>query len=394
MRVRRFELRLLAAVLTVGWAAAAGLVLLGYRPGGPIDLLVGLAAMPAVAIAAAALIWPPVARGDRAFILIAWIGVGAGLVLAPSVGGLVEQLGARGPQTLLPSLETAYPWLLALLGTAFFTGLGISRRLLGETALRRRRLLGGAALAIAMTTAVAATFTGAAIANDLALRDVPASSSRFGPTDPSLVPPQCDGSLAAGTTARLALVIEGEVDGRAIGSGSLAGVRDEGDFRWSATVASTVRLGRDGQAHKGDRAWVLGAAGGWVQTSLAWVADGAVDLQVLSTALTAGNRVASESRGIGYIEGARARHCRVAVDGPTFAAAFPQSHWVVGDADISRWRGELDYWVFADGELGQVVGVVNGEGADLRPKGILGTMRVTMTATDRGAPHPVVPPRS
>ncbi len=31
-----------------------------------------------------------------------------------SFGGLVAQLLARGPQTLLPSLEAAYPWLLAL----------------------------------------------------------------------------------------------------------------------------------------------------------------------------------------------------------------------------------------------------------------------------------------
>ena len=44
MRVRTFELRLLAAVLTTLWTIAAGLVLLGYRPGGPIDLLVGLVA--------------------------------------------------------------------------------------------------------------------------------------------------------------------------------------------------------------------------------------------------------------------------------------------------------------------------------------------------------------
>lgn len=392
MRVRRFELRVLAAVLTAGWAAAAGLVLAGYRPGGPIDLLVGVAALPAVAIAAAALVWPPVARGDRAFATIAWIGIGAALVLAPSVGGLVEQLEARGPQTLLPSVETAYPWLLALLGTAFFTGLGVTRRLLGETALRRRRLFAGATLALVLTTAAAVSFASVAIANDLALRDQPASASRFGPTDPSLEPPECDGPLAAGRTARLALSITGEVDGRGIGDGQLTGVRDGSDFRWAAAIASTVRLGRDGQARIEERAWVIGSSGSWVRTSLEWVADGAVDLQVLSTALTAGNRVTAESRGIGFIEGARARHCRIAIDGPTFEAAFPQVRWVVADADISRWRGDLDYWVFADGELGQVVADVNGEGADLRPKGIQGTVRVTMTATDRGAPHPVVPP--
>jgi len=394
MRVRRFELRLLAAALTVGWAAAAGLVVLGYRPGGPIDLLVGLAAMPAVAIAAVALIFPPVSRGDRAFVLTAWIGLGAALLLAPSVGGLIEQLQARGPQTLLPSLETAYPWLLALLGTAMFTGLGVARRVLGETALRRRRMIVGATLAVALTTATALVFAGLAIANDLALRDRPAVSSRFGPTDPALEPPACDSLLAAGATARLGLAVDGDVDGRTIGGARLAGVRDGTDFRWSAAIGSTVRLGREGQARLEDRAWVVTGTGAWARTSLDWVEDGAVDLQVLSTALTAGNRVAAESRGIGFIEGARARHCRIAIDGPTFEAAFPEVRWVVGGADISRWRGELDYWVFGDGQLGQVVATANGEGADLEPKGILGTVRVRMTATDRDKPHSVVPPTS
>ena len=37
MRVRRFELRLVGAALVVGWTVAAGLVLLAYRPGGPLD---------------------------------------------------------------------------------------------------------------------------------------------------------------------------------------------------------------------------------------------------------------------------------------------------------------------------------------------------------------------
>ena len=39
MRVRRFELRLVAGALVAGWTIAAVLVLLGYRPGGPLDLL-------------------------------------------------------------------------------------------------------------------------------------------------------------------------------------------------------------------------------------------------------------------------------------------------------------------------------------------------------------------
>jgi hypothetical protein len=385
MRVRRFELRLLAIVLAAGWFAATALVIVGYAPGGPIDRLVGLAALPTVGIAITALVWPPVARGDRAFAAIAGLGLGAALVLGPSIGSLVEQLRAGGPQTLLPSLEAAYPWLLALAGTALFAGLGIARRILGDSALRRRRLALGGLVGLGLTTIAATVFAGAAIANDLALRDRPVASSRFGPTDPTLEPPECDGQLAPGSSAAIDLVISGEVDLRPTGGADQVGRRAGSDFRWTATISSSVLVGRDGWARVGDEAWKVRSSGGWQPVDPASVEEGALDLQVITTALTAGNRAAAESRGIAYVEGARARHCRIAIDGPTFRTAFPQTAWIVGGASIDRWRGELDYWVFADGQLGQVVGSINGEGADLTPKGVLGTVRVSMTATDRGS---------
>jgi len=392
MRVRRFELRVLAGTLVAGWLAAAGVVLVGYRPGGPIDLLVGLTALPAAVIALAGLVWPPLARGDRATIAIAWLGIAAALLLAPSIGGLVEQVRAGGPQTLLPSIETAYPWILALLGTAVFSGLGIARRLLGETALRRRRLVAGVGLGAAMAAASASVFAAAAIANDLALRDQPAASSRFGPTDPSLEPPACDGPLAAGPSAVVDLTLSGDVDGGSIGEAELAGQRSGADFRWAATVTTSILVGRRGESRVAADAWTLRPSGGWEPVAPEVVADGALDLQVLTTALTAGDRATAESRGIAFVEGARARHCRVAIDGPTFRTAFPQVDWLVGGADISRWRGELDYWVFGDGQLGQVIGSANGEGADLNPKGVLGTVRVSLTATDRGTIPAIEPP--
>ena len=78
------------------------------------------------------------------------------------------------------------------------------------------------------------------------------------------------------------------------------------------------------------------------------------------------------------IEGAPARRCRIAIDGTTFSAAFPQVRWLVGDADLADWRGQLDYWVFLDGQLGQIAGSVNGEGAVIEPEALQGT--------DRGPP--------
>ena len=97
-------------------------------------MLVGIAAAGPILIAIAAVAWPPVARGDRAFAAIAWLALVAMLLLVPSIAGLVTQLVGRGPQTLLPSFEAAYPWLVALFATALFAGLGLARRRLGGAA--------------------------------------------------------------------------------------------------------------------------------------------------------------------------------------------------------------------------------------------------------------------
>ncbi len=386
MRVRRFELRLLAGILTIAWAAAAVLVLVGYRPGGPADLLVGLAAIPAVIVAGLALAWPPVARGDRAFAVVAWLGIGAALLLTPSILALVEQLTSGGPQTLLPSVEAGYPWLLAMAGTALFAGLGVARRILGESSLRRPRLTLGSGIAAGLLLVAAVPFATAAIANDRAVRDRPAASSPYGPTDPELEPPPCDGPLAAGTTARVRLELRSTVDQRAAGWGEAEGVRDGSDVRWSGFAASGIVLGPHGVVRRGDQGWVLAPGSGWTPVDPASLDPSLLDLNVVATALTAGNRVAAEDRGTDLVEGALARRCRIAVDGPTFRAAFPQIDWLVDPEAVERWRGELDYWVFADSQLGRLDGYLNGEGAAMTPAGVLGTIRVTLDATRRGEP--------
>ncbi|MFZ5853131.1 MAG: hypothetical protein ACOYXS_01340 [Chloroflexota bacterium] len=393
MRVRIFELRLIAAGLTALWAVAAGLVLLGYRPGGPVDLLVGIAAGLPLPVAIAALIWPPAARGDRAFALIAWIGLGAGLLLAPSIGGVLNQVLARGPQTLLPSLEAAYPWFLSLAATALFAGLGIARRVRGATALRRDRLVVAVAFAIGSTTLISATFAAAAIANDLALRDAPAISSRFGPTATDVDPPACEAQIRAGRAARLHLELDGDVDRRPIGSAILDGLRSGNDFRWTAEVATGLVLGHAGAARIGSSAWQLDPRRSWRAVPAEAVSGQDLDLQLLATILSAGRRAAAENRGLEYVEGARARHCRIAVDGPTFAAGIPQVRWLAGASDLRRWRGQLDFWVFADGELGRAEGAVSGEAGALGAEGLVGTIRIRLTAVDRDRTITVDAPR-
>ena len=352
MRVRRFELRLLASVLLVCWVIAALLILLAYRPGGPFDLVVGLTAMTPIVIALAGVVWPPVARGDISFPILVWLGIIALLCLVPSITGIVNQLVALDTQTLLPSFEAAYPWLVALLATSLFSGFGIAAHLGRGAAPRGQRLVRGVAFAVVVTTAAASMFAAVAVANDTAIRAAGPVDSRFGPTAGEAQPPLCDGALTIGPSARIA----------------------------------------SGAARAGGRAWAQEPRARWHAATTTDVAADTVDKQALEVALTPGFRATAEDRGVEVIEGARARHCRLAVDGTDFLAAFPQARWLIGSGDVHRWRGQLDYWVFTDGELGEVTGSINGEADGFVPDGIQATIDVRMTATERGRDFVIYPP--
>ena len=394
MRARRFELRLLGVALVGAWGLAAILVLLAYRPGGPLDVVVGITMLVPLAIAISGVVWPPVARGRDTYPLVVALGVGSLLLLLPSIGGVLNQLQALGSQTLMPSLEAAYPWLLALAGTSLFAGFGLARRLDAGTAVRPRRLRVGILVGIVFTAVAGTAFAGAALANELALRDrpTPPAASRFGPTDAEAELPDCDEALAAGKSARLIAHLRGQVDGRPIGSVDLSGLRFGTNFRWLAYVATDRELGQYGAASFGGRAWTRTPVDGWGKADAESVREQTLDLQAVRTALARRSRSTAEDRGIEIIEGARARRCRVAVDGETFRAAFPQVRWLIGEADLRGWRGQLDYWVFVDGELGQVAGSINGGAGEIEPEAIQATIEVFLTATERGRDLVIYPP--
>lgn len=392
MRVRAFELRLIAIALVVCWSVAAGLVLLAYRPGGPFDLVVGLLAMTPIGIALAGAVWPPVARGDVAFPAIVWLGILALLCLVPSITGVVNQLLAFGSRTLLPSFEAAYPWLVALFATSLFSGFGVARRLQGGSAIRRRRLLAGGAIAVALSLVSGVAFGAVAVANDIALRDTPPVDSRFGPTSGLDQPPRCDAALSAGSSARLNLHMSATVDLRPLGSVELTGLRSGSDFRWLAYAATIRQLGQYGSARKGAAAWTISPGTTWKPTDPGAVEADTVDAQALEVALTPDLRATAEDRGVEVIEGARARRCRVAIDGSIFRAAFPLVDQLVGSADLHRWRGQLDYWVFLDDQLGQIAGSINGEASQIVAGALNGTVEIRLTATERGRDAFIYPP--
>jgi hypothetical protein len=392
VRVRTFELRLIGVALVACWTLTAALVLLAYRPGGPIDLVVGVLACAPLAIALAGVVWPPVTHGERSFPAMIWLGVVALLVLVPSIAGLLLQLRALGSQTLLPSPEAAYPWLLALAATSLFTGFGLARAMLGQTAMRRRRLVRGILLATALTVVTSLVLGGAVLANDAGMRERTVVASRFGPTDPDAEPVLCTDPLSVGPGADLELTMHGEVDLRPIGSVELSGRRSGADYRWLAYVATDRELGTRGRASVDGAAWEYGPDRRWRRADDRTATQLSVDRAVLDTLLTEGFRATAEDRGIEVIEGARARRCRVAVDGETFVDALPQVRWLVGDADLHRWRGQLDYWVFLDGQLGQVAGSINGDAAGIEPQALLGTVDLLLTATDRDEDRAIDPP--
>jgi hypothetical protein len=394
VRVRQFELRLLAVALTVLWAAGGGVVLIAYRPGGPLDLLVGLAASMPLLVSVAAIVWPPLVRSDRGSAGVFWLGLVAGLLLVPSIAGVTGQVVAGGTQALLPSLEVVYPWALALLATSLFAGIGISRQFINEIGVGKRRMAASLAFAVIATSVIGGIFAGVSLADEAALRDRPAAYSRFGPTAANLTPPECSNALVSATSARLELDLWADVDTRSVGTVDLTGSRSGTDLSWTAQVVRGADLFVQYAAvRQGSAAWLLAPGSGWARVSSAELDGDMVDATALAGALSLGNRATAENRGFEYVEGARARRCRVAVDGPTFQASFPQVVWLVGKADTSTWRGELDFWVFGDGEVGRIEGRINGSAQEILPHGLLATVNVRLTATGRDSPVSIATPR-
>jgi hypothetical protein len=312
----------------------------------------------------------------------------------PSIGGVAGQVGAGGATPLLPSLEVIYPWALALLATSLFAGLGVSREMLGEIGVGARRLGASVGFALSTSAIIAVVFAGVTLADEAALRDRPATTSRFGPTSAGDLPPECNLALNVPSSARLAMDVSAEVDGRSVGTASLQGTRSGRDFAWTAQVVRGSDLfGQYAMTRVGSGAWSLQPGSAWGEIEPSAADPFALDLAALAGVLSPGNRAAAENRGYEYVEGARARHCRITVDGDTFGTSFPQGAWLVGNATLTTWRGELDYWIFGDGEVGMIQGSINGDAQDIAPHGLLATLTVKLTVIDRNQSVAVPTPK-
>jgi hypothetical protein len=393
--VRVLGLRLLAALLAGLWTGLAIALLVAYRPGGPLDVLVGAGAFLPVAVAVMAIAWPPLIDEWRFAAAVAWLGIASALLVTPLLVGIIETLAAGGRQELFPSAEVAYAGILALGTTCLFGALGVVRTRFGGALTERSSLLAAGALAAVLTLVGAVAFGGAAIANELALRTRPHVTSRFGSTDNDAPPPHCTEALKLGANALIEVTARATVDGATVGNVILTGARHGGDERWTAIMqgryaqgaASYVRVGGTAELQEGTDRWQsiapdgFGMLGGHELT-----VEGPIQAEALGMLGTP----VTEEVGVELIEGAQGRHCRTPLDGPTALAISLPIRWLAGhdllDAapKLEAWRGDLDWWVFADGELGQAVVTINGYPGDAWPSaGLQGSITARMTALDR-----------
>ena len=371
-------MRLLAVILTALWAVTAVAIATAYRPGGPIDVLVALACFVPVAIADLGVIRPAkrMTRNHRAALV--WVWIGAVLFALPVLYGVASTVAGDGPRGLLPSAEAAYAGAIALYLMSYFSVVGLVHHRLGVRPLERRASLMTALAAAGLAFVAGGAFLFVALANEQELRSDVVETSRFGPTDPELVPPGCDEPPTLGADAVVTIEAKSAVDTFDRGVAVLQGQRHGEDEAWGGSWDGPDGEGLKAYRRLGQDAWVNGQSDDPQAPGSSWEASvpnpfgllGDVGLTMDGPPFAVANAprgtIVPEDLGLEHVEGARARHCRTFIDGPTALDTFLPLRWLLADGSevpdgaLARWRGELDWWIFADGELGAAWAHVSG----------------------------------
>ncbi len=410
----RRQMRLLAVILTVLWAVTAVVIATAYRPGGPIDVFVALACFVPVAIADLGVIRPARKLSRPHRIALIWVWIIAVLFVIPVIYGIATTVTKDGPQGLLPSAEAAYAGAIALFAMSYFSTVGFVHQRLHARALERRAGLTTAVVAAGLTVVSGLAFVFVAVVNDHELRSETGSSSRFGPTDPQLLPPFCDEGVALGPNADITIEATSSVDTVERGSAVLAGQRGGRDESWGGSWDGPDGSGQQAYLRSGGLAWIndssddVQAPGtSWDETvpnpfGLLEDLDLTMDGPPHAVADAPRGTIVAEDLGIEHIEGARARHCRTLIDGSTALDTFLPLRWLLVDgsmvdgAAFHSWRGELDWWVFGDGQLGLASVEVSGPRGDTSwdDDGVRAVLEARLEAVERDVPFDVAAPVS
>jgi hypothetical protein len=413
----------LAGVILVGlWVVLGIAVGIAYRPGGQLDLLVAAVAFLPAVVAAAAVAWPAIVRSHRDAIGLACIWLAALLLTIPLLYAVAISLVSAGPQRLVPSPEAAYGSYLALASTALYSLLGLVHARASSPVFERAASVRSFALAGGVTIVVAFVFGGTLVLNERTLTAEATPASAFGPTDPQVVPPACDRPPMLGRYGRVAMSGRLLADDQIVAEAGLQGQRAGRDEvwggRWSGVPVSAVAPGtgvaegRIAYRRVGSQAWLNESTDDPDAPGTTWrltdpdpfgLADaGLLTMDGPPRAVVTGEpgTVVAEDLGFEIIGGARARHCRSFVDGPTALSAFLPLRWLVGGmstglpTDLPAWRGELDWWVFGDGQLGRAAIEVSGLRSDawVGPAAIEGALIAELDVTERARPVDVSGP--
>ncbi len=396
-------MRSLAATLVVLWAAIAIAIATAYRPGGPLDVVVALACFIPVFVADAGFVWPVTGLSRRHRVVMVWVWIAALLFGIPILYGVVSTLVTDGPQSLVPSFEEGYAAALALIAMAFFSVVGLVHRRRAVTPLERKATWAAIGLAVLLTLVVGLAFVFVAVVNDQSLRRAEVSASRFGPTDPDIEPPFCDEPIALGPAATIFVEATSSLDNEVRGRARMDGQRNGLDESWGESWDGPDGSGQLAYRRVDGRAWLNPTSDDprspgttWQQTvpnpfDLLGRRALTMDGPPHAVANVPRGSIVAEDLGLVIIEGARARHCRTFIDGNTALDTFLPLRWLLYDGSqaadnaIGRWRGELDWWVFADGQLGMASAEVSGSRAetDWDAEGVRVVLQARLEATDR-----------
>jgi hypothetical protein len=377
-------MRMLAVILTVLWAVTAVIIATAYRPGGPVDVLVALACFVPVAIADLGVIRPARTRTRPHRIALVWVWIMAVIFLLPVMYGIAGTITPDGPQGLLPSAEAAYGGAIALFAMSYFSVVGLVHHRLRRRPLERHASLVSAAAAAGLTLVAGVAFVFVAVANERDLRTEAEASagSPFGPTDPELVPPHCDEPVALGADAQITITAKSRVDTVDRGTAVLEGRRSGGDESWGGSWSGPDGSGQQAYLRVGPQAWINDQDDDPRAPGTSWTTAPPNPFELLGTtaltmdgpphsvALAPRGAIVAEDLGLERVQSARARHCRTFIDGSTALDTFLPLRWLLANSSehregaLSTWRGELDWWVFGDGELGLAAAEVSGARID------------------------------
>ncbi len=404
MVTRLLGLRLLASLLLALWAALGIIILTAYRPGGPLDLLPGIAALAPCVALAAAVVWPLDQSDRRLELATTWLGIGAVLLVTPLLLDVAQTVSRGGHLPVVPSLELGYAGVLAIATSSIFGSMGLVRRMVAPSAPTRRRVTTALAMGLGLSLIGAIAFSGGAIAAEQALRAHPVPTSAWGPTDTAVEPPHCDAPVALGPGADLDIEATADIDAASVGTASIKGTREGRDEAWTGTMNSHFGSGTIAYSRIASQALVSvdGAAPKATDPASFGLADPdglTLDGPVLA-AINGGAVPATEDLGLELFDGAQARHCQRAIDGTLALDAFLILRWLGGQDPFQAtealdiWRGELDWWVFSDGQLGKASLLIGGYPGTAWPtSGIGATLQVDLSALHRDVNHDVIPLR-